>query len=191
MTSDVGHPSLRTDAARNREAILAAAARAFATPGAEPSLRAVAREAGVGVGTLYRHFPTKEALVEAVYQDQATRLVDGAGALLATHPPLDALRRWTDLFAQWLTAKHGMGETLLAMVGEGQISVSHSRTQLLAAIESMLAAGRAAGDVRDDVQADDVADALLGILSVLGPAPDPARAARILDWLVDGLRATR
>ncbi len=179
--------SLRSDAARNRQALLTAAARAFSA-GDEVSMRAIAREAGVGVGTLYRHFPTRESLVDAVYSDQVQRLVEGARDLLLTCPPAAALRAWMDLFADWVATKQGMLDTLLAMVDAGQIAHAQSRDELLEAITSILRAGAAAGDLRDDVSADDVAASLTGILTVTSSPAQRPQAQRLLDLLMDGLR---
>src|SRR6266700_1610357 len=96
--------ALRADARRNRERLLHAALRAFSS-GGEVTLEAIARQAGVGIGTLYRHFPTREALVEAVYRGEVARLRDTAAALLASQPPEAALRAWMDSFASYVTAK--------------------------------------------------------------------------------------
>jgi len=182
------HQPLRADAARNRESVLAAATRAFAVGEPEPSMREIARGAGVGVATLYRHFPTREALVDAVYQDQLVRLTTGAKQLLETHPPARALRLWMNLFADWLATKHGMTDTLLAMVDTGEISIAHSRRELLSAISGILAVGIAAGEIRADTSAEDVAAALLGVLAVSGKRGDHAQAQRLLDVLMDGLK---
>lgn len=179
---------LRADAARNRASLLAAATRAFATSDTEPSMREIARQAGVGVGTLYRHFPTRESLVDAVYQDQVVRLTTGAQTLLDAHPPAKALRLWMDLFADWLATKHGMTDTLLAMIDTGEISLAHSRRELLTAITTILDAGATAGDIRTDTSAEDVAAALLGLLAVSGKPEHRAQAHRLLDLLMDGLR---
>jgi AcrR family transcriptional regulator len=164
------------------------AARVFMSADAEPSMRAIARAAGVGIATLYRHFPTRESLVDAVYQDQVVRLTTGARALLAQLPPAAALRRWMDLFGDWIAAKNGMLDTLLAMIESGEITHARTRTELLTAIGTILDAGRVAGDLRSDVTAEDLAAALIGIFTV---APRPARAdtaGRLLDLLLDGLR---
>src|SRR5579862_4294585 len=107
--------ALRADATRNRDQLLEVASRVFVAAGTEPSMRAIAREAGVGIATLYRHFPTRESLVDAVYHDQVERLTVGASELLAELPPAEAMRRWMDLFGDWLMTKHGMTGTLLAM----------------------------------------------------------------------------
>ena len=176
----------RADAARNRDVLLAAATRAFASADAEPSMRAIAREAGVGIATLYRHFPTRESLVDAVYQDQVQRLTDGARELLAQLPPAKAMRRWMDLFADWLATKHGMLGTLQAMLQSGELT--GARSEVLDAITTILEAGHATGDLRPDVSAEDISASLLGIFTVAGQAGDPALAGRLLDLLMDGLR---
>jgi AcrR family transcriptional regulator len=153
-----------------------------------PSMRAIAAEAGVGIATLYRHFPTRESLVEAVYRDQVTRLVSGADELLTEMPPAAALRQWMDLFGGWVATKNGMLDTLLAMIKAGEIAHAQTRTELLDAITEILHAGRAAGDLRADVTAEDIAASLLGIFTV-APLPKHAdRAAKLLNILMDGLR---
>jgi AcrR family transcriptional regulator len=184
-------PRLRADAARNREGLLAAATRAFASAETEPSMRAIAREAGVGIGTLYRHFPTRESLVDAVYHDQVQRLTAGAQELLQERPPAEALRGWMDLFSEWLATKRGMLGTLLAMVESGEMAHAQSRTELLCAITTILDAGAIAGDIRSDVSADDIATNLMGIFSVAGGPGQEDQAARLLDLLMDGLRPPR
>jgi AcrR family transcriptional regulator len=179
---------LRADAARNREALLAVATRVFAASDTEPSMREIAREAGVGVATLFRHFPTREALVDAVYQDQVVRLTAAAPALLAAHAPAVALRRWMDLFADWMATKHGMTGTLLAMISAGEISLAHTRQELLAAITVLLEAGATAGDIRADASAEDIAAALIGTFAVAGKPDQRPQAERLFNLLMDGLR---
>jgi AcrR family transcriptional regulator len=180
--------ALRSDAVRNRDTLLAVATRVFASSEAEPSMRAIAREAGVGIATLYRHFPTRESLVDAVYHDQVRRLTAGARDLLGQMPPAEATRRWMDLFGEWLATKHGMLDTLLAMIESGEIAEAQTRTELLDAITTILDAGSAAGDLRADVTAEDVAASLLGIFAVAGKSGQRAQASRLLDLLMDGLR---
>lgn len=177
---------LRADAARNREALLEAATRTFAASATEPSMRAIAREAGVGIATLYRHFPTREALVDAVYQDQVQRLTQGAGELLRRLPPSEALRAWMDLFGDWLMTKHGMVDTLRGMIDSGEIAHLRTRDELLAAVATILDAGSAAGDLRSDVAVDDIAASVIGIFTVTNGRNE--RTGRLLDLLVDGLR---
>ena len=186
--SDVGARTLRADAARNRDTLLAAATRAFAASETDPSMRAIAREAGVGIATLYRHFPTRESLVDAVYQDQVQRLTLGARELLEQLPPSEAMRRWMDLFADWLATKHGMLDTLLAMIDSGEIAEAQTRTELLEAITTILDAGSAAGDLRADTSAEDIAASLIGIFTVAGKPEHHAQAQRLLNLLMDGLR---
>ncbi|MEU8289624.1 helix-turn-helix domain-containing protein [Streptomyces pseudogriseolus] len=181
----------RADAARNREQLLAVATRVFMAAGKEPSMRAIAQEAGVGIATLYRHFPTRESLVDAVYQDQVERLTAGARDLLAEVPPATAMRRWMDLFGDWIATKNGMLDTLLAMIDAGEIAHARTRTELLTALTALLDAGRAAGDLRADVTAEDVAAALIGVFTVAPRPASEARAARLLDLLMDGLRPAR
>jgi len=151
-------------------------------------MRTIAQEAGVGIATLYRHFPTRESLVEAIYQDQVSRLTTGARALLAEHDPPAALRRWMDLFGDWLATKNGMLHTLLAMVESAEIAHARTRAELLAAIDEILGAGRSSGTLRSDVPAEDVTAALIGIFTVARPPEHEAMAARLLDLLMDGLR---
>ncbi|MEV1169293.1 helix-turn-helix domain-containing protein [Nonomuraea sp. NPDC049784] len=178
----------RADATRNREQLLAVATRLFASAEAEPSMRAIANEAGVGIATLYRHFPTREALVDAVYRDQVSRLTTGARELLTQLDPPAALRRWMDLFGEWIATKNGMLDTLLAMIESGEIAHAHTRTELLRAIDNILAAGRTSAELRADVPAEDIAAALIGIFTVASPPEHEAMAARLLDLLMDGLR---
>jgi AcrR family transcriptional regulator len=180
----------RADAARNRDTLLAAATRAFASAETEPSMRAIAREAGVGIATLYRHFPTRESLVDAIYHDQVQRLTAGARELLRQLPPAQAMRQWMDLFGEWLATKHGMLDTLAAMLESGAIAHAQSRTELLDAITTILDAGRAAGDIRGDVSAEDIAASLRGIFIVVGKPANQAQAGRLLNLLMDGLRPT-
>ncbi|HEY3560929.1 MAG TPA: helix-turn-helix domain-containing protein [Kribbella sp.] len=181
----------RADASRNRQQLLDVATSLFASAGDEPSMRAIASEAGVGIATLYRHFPTRESLVDAVYQDQVSRLTTGARELLAEFDPPAALRRWMDLFGEWIATKNGMLDTLLAMIESGEIAHADTRTELLAAIDHILEAGRTSGQLRADVPAGDIAAALIGIFTVAGSPEHKEMAARLLDLLMDGLRDGR
>ena len=183
-------PPSRADAARNRKQLLEVATRVFAAADTEPSLREIAREAGVGIATLYRHFPTREALVAAVYADQVARLTEGASELLAALAPAEALRRWMDLFGDWIATKDGMLTTLLAMIESEEIPHARTHTDLIAAIDDMLRAGQATGELRTDVTAEDVAAHLIGIFTV-APLPEhAARADRLMGVLMHGLRPT-
>jgi AcrR family transcriptional regulator len=148
------------------------------------------REAGVGIGTLSRHFPTRESLVDAVYRDQVARLTAGARDLLAELSPTGTLRRWMDLFGDWIATKNGMLDTLLAMIESGEIPHAQTQTELLTAIDDILNAGRATGELRADVTAEDIAASLIGIFTVAHPPEHSARANRLLNILMDGLRPT-
>ncbi|MEV4263969.1 helix-turn-helix domain-containing protein [Kribbella sp. NPDC049584] len=167
------------------------ATRLFASAGTEPSMRAIANEAGVGIATLYRHFPTRESLVDAVYQDQVSRLTAGARDLLLQLDPPAALRRWMDLFGDWIATKNGMLDTLLAMVESGEIAHAHTRTELLAAIDHILEAGRTTGQLRTGIPAEDIAASLIGIFTVATPPAHSALATRLLNLLMDGLRTSQ
>jgi AcrR family transcriptional regulator len=156
--------------------------------GTEPSMRAIPRETGVGIATLCRHFPTRGSLVDAVYRDQVAGLTGGARELLARLPPPAALRRWMDLSGDWIAARNGMPGTLLAMTGSGEIAQARTQAELLAAIGDILNAGRAAGELRAGVTAGDIAASLIGIFTVARPPEHDARASRLLNILMDGLR---
>src|SRR6202044_1082747 len=178
----------RADATRNRKQLLEVATRVFVSADTEPSMRAIAREAGVGIATLYRHFPTRESLVDAVYRDQVAGLTVGARELLTQLPPPAALRKWMDLFGDWIATKNGMLDTLLAMIKSGEITHAQTRTELLTAITEILDAGRAAGDLRADITAEDIAASLIGIFTVAQPPEHEDRASRLLNILMDGVR---
>ena len=180
--------TLRADATRNREQLLEIATRVFASSDANTSMRAIAREAGVGIATLYRHFPTRESLVEAVYRDQVVRLTNGARQLLADATPAVALRRWMDLFGQWIATKNGMLDTLPAVIESGAAGHAHTRRELLNAISEILDAGRATGDLRFDVTPEEIAASLIGIFTVARHSGPTIAADRLLDILLDGLR---
>ncbi|WP_211299795.1 TetR/AcrR family transcriptional regulator [Amycolatopsis lexingtonensis] len=182
---------MRADATRNRDQVLEVATRLFMAAEGEPSMRAIAREAGVGIATLYRHFPTRESLVDAVYRDQVSRLTTGAHDLLAQLPPAAAMRRWMNLFGDWIAAKNGMLDTLLAMIESGEIAHAETRTELLTAITTILDAGAEAGDIRTDITPEDIAAALIGIFTVAPHPNHKAQATRLLNLLMDGLRPTQ
>jgi AcrR family transcriptional regulator len=178
----------RADAQRNRQRLLAAAARAFSSGREQVTLDAIAKEAGVGIGTLYRHFPTREALVEAVYRNELARLRGSADELLASRDPDAALRAWMDRFADYVATKRGMAETLRAVVASGPIKSTDTRDRLTATIQSLLDAGTAAGTVRGDVDARDVLASLTGVFLATGAPGQREQAGRMLDLLMDGLR---
>ncbi|GAA4772659.1 TetR family transcriptional regulator [Actinomycetospora chlora] len=178
-------PRLRADARRNRDALLRAAAAGFAA-GADPTLEKIARDAGVGIGTLYRHFPTREALVEAVYRTELATVTASAGELLAEHAPAAALRAWMDRYAEFVTTKRGMADTFRAMVADGTVASPQTRAAIDGAVATLLVAGARDGSLRADLEADDVVTALVGVLLATGDAPDRARLARLLDLVAAG-----
>jgi AcrR family transcriptional regulator len=183
-----GPRPLRSDARRNRDRLLDAAVRAFSQDGPDVTLDAIAKEAGVGIGTLYRHFPTREALVEATYRNELARLCDAVPDLLRTMPPDEAARTWMDHFVDYMTTKRGMADALRAVIASGGNPYAQSRDRLTDAIATLLNAGAAAGTVRSDVEPGDVLASLGGVsLAACEPAQrDQAR--RLLDLLMDGLR---
>jgi AcrR family transcriptional regulator len=176
------------EAQRNRARLVESATKLFASADAPVALEAVAREAGVGIGTLYRHFPTRESLVEAVYRDQIKKLDDTATELLREHRPAAALRLWMDAFLDWAVTKHGMVDALRAVVSSGRIGPNEMRGELESVVSLFLAKGAEVGDIRSDVDAADVAATLSGVLAVASAPNQRAQAGRMLDLIADGLR---
>ena len=183
-----GARPLRADAQRNRDKVLDAAVRAFSRGGPEVTLEAIAKDAGVGIGTLYRHFPTREALVEAAYRNELGRLCDAVPDLLRAGPADQATRLWMDRFVDYMTTKRGMADALRAVIASGGNPFMQSRDRLLAAITALLEAGAAAGTLRPDVEPSDVLASLSGVSLVTADRGQPDQARRLLDLLMDGLR---
>jgi AcrR family transcriptional regulator len=178
----------RADARRNREKLITAARAAFAAASGGPvALEAIASQAGVGTGTLYRHFPTREALVEAVYAAELDDVVASASALLGQLPPDVALRAWMDRYAMFWVTKHAMMGTLRAGSAPGRISPS-TRERVITAITPILARGARAGSLRADIRPGDVAALLLGVFLSTAASDAPEEASRLLDLVVDALR---
>jgi AcrR family transcriptional regulator len=188
MTPDSEPSRPRADAQRNRQRLLTAALKAYSSGADTVSLEAIAKDAGVGIGTLYRHFPTREALVQAVYRSELTRLCDSAEELLRALPPEQALRDWMGRYADFVTTKRGMADALRAVIASGAITSQQTRHRLSAAIQTMLDAGAQTASLRNDVRAEDVSASLAGILLVSGGPDQRAQAGRMLDLLMDGLR---
>ncbi|WP_407915956.1 TetR/AcrR family transcriptional regulator [Kitasatospora sp. NE20-6] len=178
---------MRADARRNRDRLVAVARASFTAADDTVPLENIAREAGVGIGTLYRHFPTREALVEAVYAVELTEVTTSAHGLLAELPPEEALRAWMGRYARFAVAKHGMIDTLRTGWAAGRITPP-TRERITAEIATILAAGAKAGSLRGDVDPADVTAMLLGV--ALSTAADGAtgRTARLLDLVVDALQ---
>ena len=184
---DTGRPA-RADARRNREKLLAAARAAFAAADDSVALEAIARAAGVGIGTLYRHFPTREALVEAVYAAELDDVVACARTLLTEFPPETALRGWMDHYAAFVETKRGMIDTLRAGWASGTMATPTTRERITAAITPILTEGARAGSLRADVAPEDVITMILGIFLATATGGPPERIGRLLDLVVDSLR---
>lgn len=181
-----GPDPLRADARQNRERILQAAREALAAA-PDASLNSIAKAAGVGPGTLYRHFPDRETLVLAVYRQEIQQMVELAPALLARHPPLVALRRWFDRLAHYGRIKHGLADVLHAAMDEGVLSETYG--PMVGAIDRLLGACEGAGAIGRAVDAEDVL-LLMGFLWRIEPGGEgEARGRRLLDLVIDGLRA--
>ena len=187
MPEAVGR-ALRADAQRNRDRLLSAAVRAFSQDGPEVTLDAIAKDAGVGIGTLYRHFPTREALIEAAYRSELARLCDAVPDLLQGMPPDEATRAWMDRYIEYMSTKRGMAGALRAVIASGGTPYAQSRDRLITAITSLLQAGAAAGALRADIQPGDVLASLSGISLAAGEPAQRDQASRLLDLLMDGLR---
>lgn len=190
MVKDAERP-LRADARRNRDKILAAAVRVFAEEGLDAHLERVAKEADVGSATLYRNFATREALIEAVYRNEVAQLCDAVPDLLATKPPHEALRAWTRLFLDYVTAKLGLADALRAIAASGSNPYGPSRDMIQAAITALMDACAAAGTIRTDISPSDMGAALAGIALTSAKPEQREQAERLLDLTLDGLRSGR
>ena len=175
----------RADARRNYEKVVAAAREAFAAGGASTSLEEIARSAQVGIGTLYRHFPNRQALLEAVYVDEVEELCRSADGL-AELPPWDALVAWLHRFVGYLATKHALAGELLNYVDRDAEVFKSSRAALFAAGEPLLERAQKAHAVRTDTDLTEVIQMVGGIAKI--QASDPAQINHILDMALDGLR---
>jgi AcrR family transcriptional regulator len=181
---------LRADAQANYERLLRVAARSFARDGANASLRAIAVDAGVGIGTLYRRFPTRDDLIEAVYRNETDRLCRSAPTLLVSQSPLQALKAWMELFVDYMLTKQALSEALPGILAGKEGLRAHSRQVLTEAVATLLTAGVADGSVRGDVTATDVLMALGGITLISGHESQRDLASRLIVLLLDGLSQT-
>ncbi|MGW8379033.1 helix-turn-helix domain-containing protein [Streptomyces sp. ODS28] len=178
----------RSDARRNRDRLLAAARDAFATTPDNVRLDAVARAAGVGIGTLYRHFPTREALVEALYAAELDEVVADAPKLLDEMEPAAALRAWVARYAAFFEIKRGMSQTLRAGWASGTIATPTTRERITETLALILRSGAETGSLRADVDPEDVTMMLLGVFLSTTATDTTQRIDRLLDLLVDALR---
>jgi AcrR family transcriptional regulator len=179
----------RADARRNYDRLLAAAAQAFAEHGADDvSLEEIARRAGVGIGTLYRHFPVRQALLEAVYKDQVDGLEVLAGKLLTAESPGDALAEWMRAFLVFGRAKRSLSAALVATIGKDSELMSACSRVLRNCTDELLSRAQQAGAARADIQGADIMRLTHGLIMATGSPPsDPAQADRMLDLVIAGL----
>ncbi|MEV7345739.1 TetR/AcrR family transcriptional regulator [Streptomyces sp. NPDC093544] len=176
---------VRADARQNRARIIEVARDAF-TAAPDASLNSIAKKAGVGPGTLYRHFPTREALILAVYRHEVEQLAAYAPELLEDHPPLEALRLWFDRLAYYGRVKHGVSDILHSLTDDGLAGEIYGA--VIGAVTLLLRACEKDGSIRPGVDPDDVL-LMLGFLWRTGPGEEgEARVARLLDLVIDGLR---
>jgi AcrR family transcriptional regulator len=181
----------RADAVRNRERVLEAAKAVFGAGGADASLEAVARAAGVGIGTLYRHFPTREALFDAVYRREVQQLADLADELKQTEQPVEALRQWMRSNVMFVATKKGMSAALALAAYKNQELYSYSFDRLTRAVRMLLDRAIAAGDIRDDISAEDLIRALVGMCYMHDQPGWQANVLKLVDVFIDGLRVQR
>jgi AcrR family transcriptional regulator len=178
----------RTDAVRNRERVLEAAKAVFSAGGPDASLEAVARQAGVGIGTLYRHFPTREALFEAVYRREVEQLTDLAEQLKFDADPIAALRRWLRSNVEFVATKKGMSAALALAMNNSSELTAYSFERLSKAVGGLLDRAVAAGEIRADISPEDLLRALIGMCYLHDQPGWQASVLRLLDVFVDGLR---
>jgi AcrR family transcriptional regulator len=178
----------RMDAQRNRERILEVAREAFAHSGASTSLDDVAKQANVGAGTLYRHFPTRDALLEAVYRTAVEKLAAAEEKLAQKLPPIEALRAWMLLFVDYIAAKHIIAPALNTFVGGPSKLYEASRDQLVGAIEALVKRAIESGDIRSDLDPFDLLRALIGVSNVASSPDWQQSAKRLVDILITGSR---
>ncbi len=182
-----GRP-LRADAQRNRDRLLTAAGDAFASQGVDTSLEDIARKARVGIGTLYRHFPTRDALIEAVYRRGLEEICDLAPQLLRRTAPDDALATWMQRFVGYAATKRGMAAALKSAVGTDSELFAYAHKRVNDAISSLLTAAADSGAIRADVNPQDLMRAMSGICMAVGEASLQDQARRLVALLMDGLR---
>lgn len=178
----------RCDAVRNRECLVECASEAFAAGGVETSLEQIARSAGVGIGTLYRHFPTRDALVEAVYRRNVDQLIDGADELAATKPADEALAEFMLRFVEYVASKKGLATYLKSMVSADSDLFTDSKKRVHDTIATLIKAATDAGTIRQGVDPDDVIHTLGGFCLMNDINANPEQGKRVATLIMDGLR---
>jgi len=171
--------------------LIEAAKDAFAKDGATVSLEKIAREAAVSIATLYRHFPTRDELISAVYQQEVSSLIEAADKLLTKREPVAALREWLMMFVDFLDAKHGMAAAMDTLIGGPEPLYSKTPHRLDVPVKALVASGVAAGAIRDDIEPHDLLRALAGVAHVRPSKKWKRSAVRMVDLLLNGLQAKR
>ncbi|MEV4532935.1 TetR/AcrR family transcriptional regulator [Asanoa sp. NPDC049518] len=177
---------LRADARRNREKVMVAARAAFTEHGEKATLDDIARRAGVGPGTLYRHFPDRETLLIEVYRNDIETLAARGRELSAQYPPAEAFARWLQVEFDHVRAKRGLGTAVKQMLGVGSPAMLDCKALVRDTISELLVRAQEVGAVRKDVEPDDVLRLVHGV--VLATESAPEMADRLLGFVLDGLR---
>ena len=178
----------RADSTRNRQLLIDAAKAGFAEVGPNVTLEEIARRAGVGIGTLYRHFPSREAIVEAVYRREVEQLVEAVPQLLEASPAGEALHRWMHLFVNFIATKRLIAPSLAAAASRGSALHTTSVELITGALTTLVKRAIASGDVRKDIDPSDLLRALVGVSYGNPDAGWQASARRLVDIVMDGLR---
>jgi AcrR family transcriptional regulator len=181
----------RADAQRNRERILEVAKQAFTRSGADTSLDDIAKQAGVGPGTLYRHFPTREELLKAVYRNELENLATAEEKFAETMPPVEALRAWLLLFVDAVAAKQIIAPALNTLVGDHKKVFEASYAQMHEAIRRLVKRAVKSGDIRKDLDPIDLLRALVGVANVASSPDWQQSARRLVDILLSGSQAIK
>jgi AcrR family transcriptional regulator len=181
----------RADAERNRLRLLDTAKGAFAAKGPDASLEDIAQSAGVGIGTLYRHFPNRDALITAVYRNETEQLVQAARRLAEEHPPVVALREWMLVFIDYIATKQGMYPALNSLVGGTSDLYAASGSQITDSIAMLASRAVTAGEIRLDIDPLDLLRAVAAVANANVAANWKAAATRLVDILIAGLRIER
>ena len=181
----------RADAERNRDRVLEVAKEAFTRSGADASLDDIAKQAGVGAGTLYRHFPSREALIEAVYRTEVEKLAAAEPKFAETMPPIEALRAWMLLFVDYIATKKIIAPALNTLVGGHSKAFEASYSQIWEAIRALVKRAIKSGDIRKDLDAIDLLRALIGVSNVASSPDWQQSARRLVDILITGSRPVK
>ncbi len=180
---------VRADAQRNLDTVLAAAKAVFATAGVDAPVREIADRAGVGIGTLYRHFPKRADLIAAVFRHEMDACADAAPVLAAEHPPVEALANWLQLYAGFVGTKRGLAKALHSGDPAFATLPGYFDQRLRPAFRMLFDAALNADAIRSDMDPDDLLNAIAHLVS--SQSPDrPEQSAKLVDLLVDGLRRT-